>query len=87
MDDAYVYLTRYTFCMDDELSARLAAVEKQMAEVYAMAQKLYKLIYWTVVASIIATVLFVLLPLIGLLFEIPNFINTYGNIDTIGNLQ
>jgi hypothetical protein len=66
--------------MDEETRRKLEAMEKQMAEVYAMARRLYRIIVWTVVVSV---VLFVV-PLIGLMFEIPSLINTYA---TIGNIQ
>ncbi|HTR18465.1 MAG TPA: hypothetical protein VMH91_00575 [Candidatus Paceibacterota bacterium] len=66
--------------MDEETKQRLERMEQQMAEVYAMARRLYRIILWTVIVSVI---LFVV-PLIGLLFEIPSLINTYA---TIGNIQ
>lgn len=66
--------------MDDlELRQRLESLEKQIAEAHALAKRLYRILFWTVVISI---ALFVL-PLIGLMFEIPNLINTYGQIGTI----
>ena len=68
--------------MDEEMRQKLDAMEKQMAEVYAMAHRLYRIIFWTVIASV---VLFVV-PLIGLFFEIPSLINTYANISNIGTL-
>jgi len=66
--------------MGDELRQKLEKMEKQMDEVYAMARRLYRIIFWTVVISI---VLFIV-PLIGLMFEIPSLLNTYS---TIGNIQ
>lgn len=69
--------------MDPELRQKLETMEKQMDEVYAMARRLYRMIFWTVIASI---VLFVV-PLIGLFFEVPSLINTYSTIDNIGNVQ
>ncbi|HEV3244784.1 MAG TPA: hypothetical protein VG102_00310 [Candidatus Paceibacterota bacterium] len=67
---------------DQELRQRLETMEKQVAEAYGMARKLYRLIFWTIIVSII---LFVV-PLIGLFFEIPNLISTYSTIGNIGNL-
>jgi hypothetical protein len=69
--------------MDEETKQRLARMEEQMAQVYAMANRLYRMIFWTIVVSI---VLFVL-PLIGLFFEIPSLINTYATIGNIGTMQ
>ncbi len=66
--------------MDPELRERMEKMEKQMDEVYALAKRLYRIIFWTVIASIL---LFVV-PLIGLFFEIPSLINTYANIGNIG---
>lgn len=60
------------------------AMEQQMTQVYAMAQRLYKLIYWTIIASIIVTVVFVVVPLVALLFELPSFIGTYTSLGSIG---
>lgn len=69
--------------MDEETRQKLDAMEKQMAEVYAMARRLYRLIFWTIVGSIVIFVV----PLIGLMFEIPSLINTYSTIGNIGSYQ
>jgi hypothetical protein len=69
--------------MDPELDKRLTVMEQQMSEVHALAKRLYRIIFWTVVLSVL---LFVV-PLIGLLFEIPNLVNTYTTIGNIGNVQ
>ncbi len=69
--------------MDEEMRQKLEVMEKQMAEVHAMARKLYRILLVTIIVS----VLLFILPLIGLFIEIPNFINTYSTINSIGGLQ
>ena len=65
--------------MDEETKQRLERMEKQMEEVYAMARRLYRIILWAVIVSVVIFVV----PLIGLMFEIPSLINTYANINSI----
>lgn len=62
--------------MEPELSQRIAALEGKVDAMYASVEKLRKYFLWT---GIITVVLFVV-PLIGLIFVIPSFINSYANI-------
>jgi hypothetical protein len=66
--------------MEPELTQRLAALEEKVDKMYASVEKLRKYFLWT---GIITVALFVL-PLIGLAFAIPSFLNTYSQIGNIG---
>ena len=44
-----------------------------------MATRLYRIIVWTIIVSVIVFVV----PLIGLMFEIPSLVNTYSQIGAI----
>ena len=52
---------------------RIAAMEKKIDAIYASVEKTRKYIFWTVVV----TIALVVLPAVGLVFAIPQFINTY----------
>jgi hypothetical protein len=63
----------------DQNDQRLAALETKIDAMYASVEKLRKYFLWT---GIITVVLFVL-PLIGLMFAIPSFLNTYSDLNAI----
>ena len=66
--------------MDDvELRQRLDTLEKKINDAFVAADKTRKYMMWT---GIISLALFVL-PLIGLLFALPQFINTYSQIGSM----
>ena len=52
---------------------RIVALEKKIDAIYASVEKTRKYIFWTVVATLVLVVL----PAIGLVFAIPQFISTY----------
>ena len=58
----------------DEVLKKLAELEEKVDKVYKSVEKTRKYFMWTLILSV---VLFVL-PLIGLLFIIPQFINSVG---------
>ena len=62
--------------MEDELRQKLDLLEKKIDAVFISAEKTRKYILWTV----IGTVALFVLPLIGLAFIIPSFINTYSQM-------
>lgn len=69
----------------DPIDQRLAALETKIDAMYATVEKLRKYFLWT---GIITVILFVL-PLIGLMFAIPSFLQSYsdlGSIDTINSV-
>ena len=70
--------------MQDDQSKELAELEAKVDAIYISVEKTRKYFLWTM---IITVALFVL-PLIGLLFAIPAFINNYvGGMQGIGGLM
>jgi type IV secretory pathway component VirB8 len=68
--------------MDPELAQRLSALEEKISKIYISVEKTRKYFLWTLIIS----VALVLLPAIGLLFVIPQFLNTYvGSINAASN--
>lgn len=61
--------------IDPELSAKLDAIEQKAEAAYRAAEKVRKYMFWTMVITIAVIVL----PLIGLVFVIPAFINSYSS--------
>ena len=71
----------YNFCMEPTFQNKLEELEKKIDAIYVSVEKTRKYILWTAVV----TVAIVVLPLIGLLFAIPSFINTYTTqLETLG---
>jgi hypothetical protein len=67
--------------MDAELKARLDALEIKIDKAYHAAESARKYLFWT---GIITIILFVL-PLIGLVFVIPQFLASYtGALQGLG---
>ena len=52
---------------------RIVALEQKIDAIYASVEKTRKYIFWTVVV----TIALVVLPAIGLVFALPQFISTY----------
>ena len=52
---------------------RLDALEKKIDKIYVSVEKTRKYFFWTMVITVGAVVI----PLIGLAFAIPSFVNTY----------
>lgn len=61
--------------MEQDLQARLAAIEKKIDDVYVSAEKTRKYFLWTAIITVAAIVL----PLIGLAFAIPSVISSYSS--------
>ena len=61
---------------DPEIRQRLDALEKKIDDVYVSADKTRKYFLTIIVVSVVPFVL----PLIGLLFAIPAFLSSYGDI-------
>lgn len=67
--------------MDTEITTKLSALEAKIDAIYVSVEKTRKYFQWTMIISV---VLFVL-PVIGLLFAIPAFLNSYlGQIQSLG---
>ncbi len=62
--------------MDDiEIRKRFDDLEKKLDDTYHSAEKTRKYLFWAGVVSI----LLILLPAIGLIFAIPQFLSTYSS--------
>lgn len=66
--------------IDPELSAKLDAIEAKAEKAYRAAETARQYLFWTGVI----TAALVVLPIIGLAFVIPQFINTYT--DTLNSI-
>lgn len=62
--------------MDQNIEQRLKKIEEKIEAVFHSAEKTRKYFLFLIIASV---VLFIL-PLLGLVFAIPSFLDTYGNI-------
>jgi hypothetical protein len=61
--------------MDTQLQSRIDALEKKLDAVYASVEKTRKYI----LVMVIATVITLVLPLVGALFIIPSIMSNYSN--------
>ena len=62
--------------MDQDLAKKLDALEAKAEETRMRVAKIQRYFFWTLVVTMVVVVL----PLIGLAFVIPQFINTYTNL-------
>lgn len=64
----------------DEVLKKLAELETKVDAVYKSAEKTRKYFLWTIIGSVVVF----LLPLVGLIFVIPQFLNSLGgNLDLL----
>ncbi len=66
--------------MDTELKQKVEALESKIDKIYQSVEKTRKYFLWT----LITTLAFFILPLIGLLFAIPKFLGVYSDIGSMG---
>jgi len=67
--------------MDEEIKNTIAELNRKIDEIYVSVEKTRKYFFWTMVVTVVVVVV----PLIGLMFAIPSFLNTYTNeINTLG---
>jgi type II secretory pathway component PulF len=59
--------------MEEELLKKLEEQGKKIEEIYRSVEKMRKFFLWT----LIITAVVIILPLIGLIFVIPQFLNLY----------
>lgn len=59
--------------MDDDTKNRLDAQDELLNKIYTSTEKTRKYFMWTLIISLVMF----FLPLLGLLFVLPGFINTY----------
>ena len=62
--------------MEQEILQKLDLLEKKLEENVKISRQMRKYFLWTLIISVVVIVL----PLIGLLFVIPQLINSYTNI-------
>lgn len=62
--------------MDPDARERLAQLERKIDAIYVSAEKTRK--YFLVV--LVVTVVAFVLPLLGLVFAVPSFLSTYGDL-------
>lgn len=62
--------------MDQEILQKLEELEKKLDENIKIARQMRQYFFWTLVISLAVIVL----PLIGLIFVLPQFISTYSNL-------
>lgn len=68
--------------MEQEILERLKKNDEKLEKIFVSVEKMRRYFLWT----LIITVVMVLLPAIGLIFAIPKFIETYGQIGNMGGL-
>ncbi len=61
---------------DQELRQKLDTLEQKIDAVYVSAEKTRKYFLGVIIVSVVAFVL----PLVGLMFAIPSFLSTYGEM-------
>ena len=67
--------------MDTELKAKIETLEAKIDAIYKSVEKTRR--YFLIITWI--TVIAIVLPLVGLVFAIPTFMNTYvGNLSSLG---
>lgn len=67
--------------MEQNTDERFKILEEKIDKIYKSVEKTRKYFMWT----LITTLAFFILPLIGLIFAIPNFISTYSDISNISS--
>lgn len=68
---------------NSEIITKLESLEKKVDEMAVSVERIRKYLFWTFVITIVVVVV----PLIGLLFAIPAFLNNYtGSLDSMSGL-
>ncbi len=68
--------------MEQEILDLLKKNQEKLEKVYISVEKTRKYFFWTFVATIVVVVL----PILGLLVAIPQFMSTYSSIGQIGGI-
>ncbi len=61
--------------METELKQLIEAQQKKIDEIYVSVEKTRKYLWWTM----IATIVFFVLPLLAIMFIVPSFISSYSS--------
>ena len=62
------------YSMEQEILQKIQAQEEKLEKIYQSVEKTRKYFLWTAIGTLVAF----LLPLIGLIFAIPFFLNSYA---------
>ena len=62
--------------MEQEIAQKLEEIEKKIEENMKMTRQMRQYFLWTLIISLVVIVL----PLLGIFFLVPQFINTYSNL-------
>ena len=69
--------------MDNEIKIKLGMLEAKIDAIYKSVEKTRKYFFWTM----IVTVVLLVVPMIGLMFAVPAFMNNYvGGLENIGGI-
>ena len=68
--------------MENEILEIVKKNEEMVEKIYISTEKTRKYIFWTMMI----TVVFFVLPIIGLAIAIPSFMSTYSSIGSIGGI-
>ncbi|TRZ50776.1 hypothetical protein D4R99_05535 [bacterium] len=66
--------------MENEILERIKQNEEKLEMIFVSVEKTRKYIFWTMVV----TVVFLVLPLIGIIVAIPSFMSTYSSLSGAG---
>jgi type II secretory pathway component PulF len=67
----------------EELNLKIGELEKKIDSLQLSINKLNKIFFWTLMVTIATTVVLVILPLIALVFILPQFLSIYTNLPQI----
>ena len=69
--------------MENEIDKKIDALDQKIDAIYISVEKTRKYFFWTMMITLAV----VILPVIGLLFAVPVFLNNYaGSLQGIGGL-
>jgi len=66
--------------MENDILEKFKQNDEKLEKIFVSVEKTRKYIFWTMVI----TVVFLVFPIIGLVFAIPTFLSTYSSLGTIG---
>ncbi len=65
--------------MEEDILKKIEEQDKKLQEIYRSVEKMRKYFLWTIIISVI----FIVLPLIALIFVIPQFLSSF-NLNSLG---
>lgn len=73
MEEVIVFSAHHIKIMNEEILQKIKEQEVKIDAIYKSVEKTRKYFFWTLVITMVVIVL----PLIGLLFALPSFLDTY----------